>query len=297
MLKKLFEKIVRGKCPEASEIIMLMMKGAEIIAPLDNVVNIQAPVTVVGDLHGQLFDVLEMFEITGEPPATNFVFLGDYVDRGMYSLETLCLLIVLKVLYPSRIVLIRGNHECRRISSTYGFLEETKKKFSEIKGVQIYRACMTLLDTLPLAAIISGTFFCVHGGLSPGFSAVDELALIYRFKEPPSDGIVADLLWSDPRSDIDEGWMVSERGSGHIFGRQVTKKFLHVNNFAHILRAHQMCKDGFEIMFEDRLSTVWSAPNYMYRSGNVASALDISQNLRREFKIFGPRPEDERIII
>jgi serine/threonine-protein phosphatase 4 catalytic subunit len=159
--------------------------------------------------------------------------MGDFVDRGFYSVETFLLLLALKVRYPERITLIRGNHESRQITQVYGFYDECLRKYG---SVNVWRYCTEIFDYLALAAIIDTRIFCVHGGLSPSISSLDEIRQIDRKQEVPHDGAMCDLMWSDP-DDI-PGWMVSPRGAGYLFGGEIVEKFNRENRIELIARAH-----------------------------------------------------------
>ena len=253
-------------------------------------VHIKAPCTVVGDVHGQFYDLLETFKISGPPPDVNYLFLGDFVDRGYHSIETITLLSVLKLRYPARITLLRGNHESRQITQVYGFFTECSRKFG---SGNVWRYFTDMFDYLTLAAVVDNTIFAIHGGLSPLIVSLDQIRVLDRFQEIPHEGALTDLLWSDPDPDK-PGWNQSQRGAGYLFGHTVVKKFLTTNNFEHITRAHQLCMDGYQVLFDDQLSTVWSAPNYCYRCGNIASVMEISDDLNRNFNTFDASPENER---
>lgn len=272
-----------------------------------NVVHIAAPVTVVGDIHGQFFDMIEIFKIGGFCPDTNYLFLGtprpaldgmirkligisgDYVDRGLFSVETISLLVCLKLRYPQRVHLIRGNHESRGVTQSYGFYTECSRKYG---NANVWHYFTDMFDFLTLSVVINDQIFCVHGGLSPSIHSIDQIKIIDRFREIPHEGPMADLVWSDPDPDRDE-FSLSPRGAGYTFGAQVVKKFLEVNSMSHILRAHQLCQEGYQILYDDRLSTVWSAPNYCYRCGNMASVLEVSDTGERYFNVFDAAPENE----
>ena len=228
---------------------------------------------------------MELFQVGGECPDTNYLFMGDFVDRGYYSVETFLLLLALKVRYPERITLIRGNHESRQITQVYGFYDECLRKYG---SVNVWRYCTEVFDYLSLAAIIDNKIFCVHGGLSPSISTLDEIRAIDRKQEVPHDGAMCDLMWSDP-DDI-PGWMVSPRGAGYLFGGEIVEKFNRENTIELICRAHQLVMEGHKQMFNDTLVTVWSAPNYCYRCGNVAAILELDENLTKFYKIFEAAP-------
>ena len=206
---------------------------------------------------------------------------GDFVDRGFYSVETFLLLLLLKVRYPDRITLIRGNHESRQITQVYGFYDECMRKYG---NGNVWRYCCEVFDYLALAAVVDGRILAVHGGLSPGVQTVDQIRAIDRKQEVPHDGAMCDLLWSDP-DDI-SGWGLSPRGAGYLFGRDITLQFTHNNGLDLIARAHQLVLEGYKIMFDDSIVTVWSAPNYCYRCGNVASVMKVDEGGNRSFGVF-----------
>lgn len=215
--------------------------------------------------------------------------LGDYVDRGLFSVETISLLVCLKLRYPSRVHLIRGNHESRGVTQSYGFYTECARKYG---NANVWHYFTDMFDFLTLSVVINDQIFCVHGGLSPSIHSIDQIKIIDRFREIPHEGPMADLVWSDPDIEHDE-FSLSPRGAGYTFGAQVVRKFLEVNNMSHILRAHQLCQEGYQVLYDDRLSTVWSAPNYCYRCGNLASVLEVSDTGERFFNIFGAAPEND----
>lgn len=285
------EKLRRGEHLEEHALKQLCDIVKDILAEECNVQNVGAPVTVCGDIHGQFHDLLKLLQIGGDLPATNYVFMGDFVDRGYHSVETFELLMCLKARWPGSVTLLRGNHEARQITQVYGFYDECMKKYGNANA---WRYCVEVFDHLNLAAVIEGRIFCVHGGLSPDITTVDQVRTLERCQEPPQDGPFADLLWSDPE-DVGR-WMTNPRGAGFLFGSEVVQEFNHINGLELICRAHQLVMEGFKYMFEEKsLVTVWSAPNYCYRSGNVASVLTFSDKLEREFKIFKEAKESEEL--
>ena len=254
-----------------------------------NVQYVFAPVTIVGDLHGQLWDLKELFMVGGSPPNTNYLFLGDYVDRGHYSVEVITLLTCLKLQYPERVTLLRGNHESRQTTTVYGFYAECVRKYG---NPAVWSYFVEMFDYLNIAAVISGKFLCVHGGLSPNFQTLDQLRVLDRFQEIPHDGPLADLMWSDPDPE-QSGFAVSVRGVGYTFGEDVLQRFLELNGVDSLIRAHQLCMDGYQTLFKNQLATVWSAPNYCGRMGNVAAILEIDDQLNWHFNSFLAAPESE----
>jgi serine/threonine-protein phosphatase PPG1 len=226
----------------------------------------------------------------------------------MFSVETISLLVCLKLRYPHRVHLIRGNHESRGVTQSYGFYTECSRKYG---NANVWHYFTDMFDFLTLSVVINDQIFCVHGGkynipiiackhntnlylvgLSPSIHSIDQIKIIDRFREIPHEGPMADLVWSDPDPERDE-FSLSPRGAGYTFGAQVVKKFLEVNNMSHILRAHQLCQEGYQVLYDDRLSTVWSAPNYCYRCGNMASVLEVSDTGERFFNVFSAAPEND----
>jgi len=288
-LDRQIEQLKRCELIKESEVKQLTSQAKEILMEENNVQRIDPPVTICGDVHGQFYDLIELFKHGDECPKTNYLFMGDFVDRGYYSLETVLLLLALKVRYPDRITLIRGNHESRQITQVYGFYDECLKKYN---SANVWNYITDIFDYLSLAAIISDSLLCVHGGLSPAINSVDEIRDINRLKEVPHEGAMCDLLWSDPE-DI-ENWAVSPRGAGYLFGQEVVKRWNEINNITLIARAHQLVMEGYKYMFNNSLITVWSAPNYCGRCGNIAAILELDENLDRSFKIFEAAPSDSR---
>lgn len=186
----------------------------EIFTEEPNVVHVRAPVYICGDVHGQFYDLAELFKIGGQIPFSNYLFLGDYVDRGYYSVETVCLLLALKVRYKDRITILRGNHESRSITQNYGFYDECMRKY---ENANTWKMFTDLFDYLPLTAVVEGQIFGTHGGLSPNIQNLDDIRKLDRFQEVPHEGAICDLLWSDP--DERFGFNVSPRGAGWTFGQ------------------------------------------------------------------------------
>jgi len=286
-LEKWIAKVRRCEHLEETELKQLCDLVKEILMEESNVQPVNSPVTVCGDIHGQFYDLVELFRKGGEIPKTNYVFMGDFVDRGHHSVETLQLLLCYKARYPQSITLLRGNHECRQVTQVYGFYDECFRKYGSANA---WKYCTEVFDYLTLACVIDGSVLCVHGGLSPVISTLDQIRLLERNQEIPHEGHFCDLMWSDPE-DI-ETWGVSQRGAGWLFGSKVTSQFNHVNGLELICRAHQLVQEGYKYMFpEKNLITIWSAPNYCYRCGNVAAILAFDDHLDREVCLFKNVPE------
>jgi len=279
---ELLQGLWRGDLPSEAEVKSLCVRARDILIDEKNVETLTTPLVVCGDIHGQFPDLLELLKVGGTPPQTRYLFVGDFVDRGFYSVETLFLLLALKVEHRDRIWLVRGNHESRQITQVYGFYDEVIRKFG---NPAVWRYCVELFDYLPLAATVDDKTLCVHGGLSPQISMLDEIRCLDRKQEVPHEGAMCDLLWSDPEEM--QGWGSSPRGAGYLFGGDVARAFSHCNGLDFTARAHQLVMEGYRLMFNDTLATVWSAPNYCYRCGNVASILILMEGGKREFKTFG----------
>ena len=291
MEDKWLETLKQCKCLTEHDLKILCDKVRELLCEESNVQPISVPVIVCGDIHGQFFDLMNLFEKGGDLPEKKYLFLGDYVDRGYNSVETLEYLLCLKLKYQGRITLLRGNHESRQICYSYGFYEEITRKYGNANP---WRYFNDLFDYLPIAALIEGKIFCVHGGLSPLISTVDQIRLINRKQEIPHEGAFCDLMWSDP-DDI-EAWIISTRGAGYIFGWKVVNEFNRINDLNLICRAHQLVNEGFKYWFKDKnLVTVWSAPNYCYRCGNKASILKLGQKMEKEFELFEVKEKSDKV--
>lgn len=221
---------------------------------------------VVGDIHGNIDDLIQIFQKFGYPPKQKYIFLGDYVDRGFNSVEVLLLLYSLKVKYPDFIFLLRGNHETKRVSSSYGFKSECCAYFSK----KIYSSFIESFRFLPIAATLNNSIFCVHGGLSPDLFLLNDIADIIKPIEGSSK-IVSEILWSDPSVDV-EAFQKSPRGSGYLFGSHIVDRFLEDNNLKMIIRGHEFCDNGFNSTFKNCL-TVFSAIDYQGRLNQSAVAI------------------------
>uniref|UniRef100_A0A1B0G9U5 Serine/threonine-protein phosphatase n=1 Tax=Glossina morsitans morsitans TaxID=37546 RepID=A0A1B0G9U5_GLOMM len=220
-----------------SEVRGLCLKSREIFLQQPILLELEAPLIICGDIHGQYTDLLRLFEYGGFPPAANYLFLGDYVDRGKQSLETICLLLAYKIKYPENFFLLRGNHECASINRIYGFYDECKRRYN----VKLWKTFTDCFNCLPVAAIIDEKIFCCHGGLSPDLQGMEQIRRLMRPTDVPDTGLLCDLLWSDPDKDV-QGWGENDRGVSFTFGADVVSKFLHKHEMDLICRAHQILK-------------------------------------------------------
>ena len=288
--------ISAGNQVQEKEVCSILAKLQEILFSESNVIEIVSPIIICGDIHGQLYDLFELFNKVCPEGVQNhrFLFMGDYVDRGRFSMETFAFLAAHKIKYPSQFYLLRGNHECRQVNQAYGFYLET---FQNYGHSGIWSLCNEVFDLLPMAAVIDNKIFSVHGGLSPKISLIESIDLMDRQDELPCSGPLCDLCWSDPENDV-ETWCENERGAGWIFGQKQVREFCLNNNIELITRSHQMAMNGYQWFFDKQLITVWSAPNYMYRAQNKATVLkyDPDSPNKTELIFFDPCPAERRKI-
>ena len=267
-LKKILSICEKGEVVPEQDVVTILTMIMQMLYNENNVILLESPIVIVGDIHGQLDDLLYMFQIAGDNPGQKYLFMGDYVDRGYHSLNTFLLLLIRKILYKDKYYLLRGNHESRQVSQMYGFYNECLMNYG---NSGIWSLCNDVFDLLPMAAIIDNEVFSVHGGLSPDLPLIEKMNAINRQNELGSIGSLGDLCWSDP--DTIQFWRQNQRGAGFIFGEEQTKEFLQMNDLKLITRSHQLVQEGAKWYFDNTLCTVWSAPNYGYRSGNIASIM------------------------
>ena len=287
----LIEKLlsVRGNKPgkqvdlKEEEIKFLIDKSLPIIKEQKMLVELEAPLHVCGDIHGQYYDLLRIFEHCGYPGEFNYLFLGDYVDRGKQSLETVCLLLCYKIKFPDKVTLLRGNHESSVTNRIYGFYDECKRRYN----VRIWRSFTDLFNYLPVAAIIDEKILCMHGGLSPELKNIQNIQDITRPTDIPDTGLLCDLLWSDPDKDVVE-YDENDRGVSVIFGEKIVQDFNKKNDLDLIIRAHQVVDDGYEFFAQRQLITIFSAPNYCGEFDNSAGIMIIDESLTCSLKVLRP---------
>jgi serine/threonine-protein phosphatase PP1 catalytic subunit len=268
---------------DESDIIQLIKHSKEILVKQPILLEIEGPINILGDIHGQFYDLLRLFEFGNFPPKSNYLFLGDYVDRGKQSIETMCLLLAFKIKFPENFFLLRGNHECENVNKLYGFYDECKRRHS----IKLWKVFTDLFNWLPVAAIIEDRIFCVHGGLSPDLTTIDQINKLTRPTEAPDSGMLCDILWSDPDENTDN-WDNNDRGVSFTFGKDIVKKFSKKNNLDLIVRAHQVVQDGYEFFADRALVTVFSAPDYCGEYTNSGAMMIVDENLICSFKVLQP---------
>jgi len=265
------------------QITLLCHAARDIFIQQPILLELEAPIKIVGDVHGQYYDLLRLFEYGGFPPEANYLFLGDYVDRGKQSLETICLLLAYKVKFPENFFLLRGNHECASINRIYGFYDECKRRYS----IKLWKTFTECFNTLPVSAVVDEKILCMHGGLSPELKSFEQVRRIMRPTDVPDSGLLCDLLWSDPDKDI-SGWGENDRGVSYTFGPDVVTKFLNKHDLDLICRAHQVVEDGYEFFARRQLVTLFSAPNYCGEFDNAGAMMSVDDTLMCSFQILKP---------
>ncbi len=245
-------------------------------------------VTVCGDTHGQFYDVMNIFELNGLPSITNpYLFNGDFVDRGSFSVEVILTFLLLKISCPESIHLTRGNHETKNMNRIYGFEGEVKAKYDD----KIFDLFLEVFSHLPLAAVIENKVFVTHGGIPVEPVTLDQIKKIKRGCEPPESGLMSDLLWSDPQPF--PGKSPSKRGVGFAFGPDITEAFLEKNNLKMLVRSHEVKEEGYLVEHEGKTVTVFSAPNYCDSMGNKGAFIHFGKDCEPKYTQFTcvPHPD------
>uniref|UniRef100_A0A1I8EBZ4 Serine/threonine-protein phosphatase n=3 Tax=Onchocercidae TaxID=6296 RepID=A0A1I8EBZ4_WUCBA len=291
------------------EIASLCHKAREIFMAQPSLIEIDPPVRICGDTHGQYGDLLRIFSRGGFPPLANYLFLGDYVDRGHQNLETIILLFCYKVKFPNNFFLLRGNHECANVNRVYGFYEECMRRFNSIYQVMSYfnlqnqkygmkdtfkqfrfSKWLSLQDTfqcMPLTALVGERILCMHGGISPQLKSLQQLREIKRPVDITSPSLEMDLLWADPVIGI-SGFQMNMRGASFGFGADILAALCKELNIDMVARAHQVVQDGYEFFGARKCVTIFSAPHYCGQFDNAAAVMSVDQNLLCSFQILRP---------
>ncbi|KAJ6750459.1 hypothetical protein OIU85_001036 [Salix viminalis] len=284
---------------DCNEIADLCDSAERIFSSEPSVLQLKAPIKIFGDLHGQFGDLMRLFDEYGSPSTAgdiayiDYLFLGDYVDRGQHSLETITLLLALKVEYPSNVHLIRGNHEAADINALFGFRIECIERMGERDGIWVWHRINRLFNWLPLAALIEKKIICMHGGIGRSINHVEQIENLQRPITMEAGSIVLmDLLWSDPtENDSVEGLRPNARGPGLVtFGPDRVMEFCNNNDLQLIVRAHECVMDGFERFAQGHLITLFSATNYCGTANNAGAILVLGRDLVVVPKLIHPLP-------
>ncbi|KAL2512057.1 Serine/threonine-protein phosphatase PP1 isozyme 4 [Abeliophyllum distichum] len=266
-----------------SEIRALCTVSREIFLSQPNLLELEAPMKICGNIHGQYGDLLRLFEYGGFPPEANYLFLGGYVDYGKQSLETMCLLLAFKIKYPENFFLLRGNHECASINRIYGFYDECKRRFN----VRLWKVFTECFNCLPVAALVDDKILCIHGGLSPDLRNLDQIRNISRPTDVPDSGLLCDLLWSDPSREV-KGWGMNDRRVSFTFGPDKVTEFMTKHDLDVVCRGHQVVEDGYEFFANRQLVTLFSAPNFRGEYDNAGAIMSVDETLMCTFQILKP---------
>jgi len=261
----------------------LLSETREVFLQQSALIELEAPLKICGDVHGQYHDLLRLFEYGGFPPESNYLFLGDYVDRGKQSLETITLMLCYRQKYPENFFLLRGNHECASITRIYGFYDECKRRHN----IKMWKQFCDVFNCMPVCGIVDEKIVGMHGGLSPEISNWDQVRRLVRPTDVPDTGLICDLLWADPDKDI-AGWAENDRGVSFIFGPDVVTSFLQKFDMDLVCRAHQVVEDGYEFFAKRQLITIFSAPNYCGEFDNAGAMMSIDESLMCSFKVLKP---------
>lgn len=265
------------------QIIKIVRAARAVFLNQPVLIEVNAPINICGDTHGQYSDLLRLFEIGGFPPESNYLFLGDYVDRAKQSIEVITLTLCYKIKHPESFFLLRGNHECASLNRIYGFYDECKRRYS----VKLWRIFADCFNCMPVAAVVADKILCMHGGLSPDLDHLSQIFDIPRPTDVPDEGLLCDLLWADPEPAVN-GWGYNARGVSYTFGPDVIQQFLERHGLDLICRAHQVVEDGYEFQSERKLVTIFSAPNYCGEFDNAGAIMIVREDLMCSFKILRP---------
>eukprot|EP00928_Gymnodinium_smaydae_P085835 TRINITY_DN694_c0_g1_i1.p1 TRINITY_DN694_c0_g1~~TRINITY_DN694_c0_g1_i1.p1 ORF type:complete len:551 (-),score=133.98 TRINITY_DN694_c0_g1_i1:73-1725(-) len=271
-------------------VLDIIKRASDLFSAEPNLLKLSDPITVVGDIHGQYFDLVKLLEVGGSPAEQQYIFLGDYVDRGSFSIEVVILLFAYKIRYPKLIRMLRGNHECRQMTSFFNFREECEYKYNS----SVYDAFMDAFDTLPLACTINGKFLAVHGGISPKMASLKAVNGVDRFMEPPREGLLCDLLWADPCEQGDDtgkskkhapAFVANDvRGCSYFYSFEAAAKFLAKNSLLSVIRAHEAQLEGYKMHKTNPATgfpsviTIFSAPNYCDCYNNKGAILKLDNS-------------------
>uniref|UniRef100_A0A0N4Z0Q5 Serine/threonine-protein phosphatase n=1 Tax=Parastrongyloides trichosuri TaxID=131310 RepID=A0A0N4Z0Q5_PARTI len=276
---------------KVEEIQAITTEVTKIFKQQDVLLELEPPLKICGDIHAQFGDLLRIFGLNGFPPSTNYLFLGDYVDRGKQNLETILLLFLYKIRFPNNFFLLRGNHECTYVNRVYGFYDECNRRY----GYSVYQEFINTFVWMPLSAIIGNKILCMHGGISPKLTSLDDIRKIKRPTEAYGPYLETDLLWSDPVPNV-KGFKPNIRGAGYSFGVDALLETIDKLKLDLIVRAHQVVQDGYEFFGNKRLVTIFSAPHYCGQFNNAAVVLSVNEVLFCTFTVLKPTTVGTNVI-
>ena len=292
-VEKLIRRLLQGrtdakKSPIKLDVNELNWLCGECVKILENetsLIKIDAPVTIIGDLHGQFFDLLQFIDLGDFPSNTQYLFLGNYINKGKNSVETLTLLLAYKVRFPEQVWLLRGNHETLEMARSQGFFHECASKYSQ----EMWSKFITVFKYLPIAAIVSDRIFCVHSGLSPLLNDLSQISQLKKPMDVGDSGLVHDLLSSQP-SKANNGFCETEKGVS--YGMDVVDEFLKKYGFDLMIRGNQLVDPGFKFPFMPNkcLLTLFSAPDFCNKFGNRGGMLRVDFDLKCTFFYVDPPP-------
>ncbi|KAL6738753.1 hypothetical protein Aduo_012268 [Ancylostoma duodenale] len=271
-----------------NEIVDMIAAAKDLFASQPMMLECSAPLNICGDIHGQFSDLIRIFNMVGWPPTVNYLFLGDYIDRGLWSVETIILLLLLKLKFPDNFLLLRGNHETVIVNRIYGFYEDLIRRFLTPR---LFNSFQDVFAMMPMSAIVSDRILCMHGGLSPQLLSAESIHILNKIvrpvQDPPNPSLPLDLLWADPDINIKQ-FKFSLRGVSCTFGPDVLQTVLEKYGFDLVARAHQVVQDGYEFFSNRKLVTIFSAPHYCGQFDNAAAVMTVNSELQCSFKVLRP---------
>jgi len=288
-LDSILENLKKYKLPTEQEIKLICDKISEILINLDNIAEIECPLIVCGDIRGQFKDLLEMFNICGKIPDTNYLFLGNLVGNDEHNIETLLYILILKIKYPNRITFLRGNKETNLNDLRFPLENECKIRFG---NYNVFYMFLNMFNLFQIAAIIKSKIFCIHGGICPQIDSLDDIKKLDRKNGMRIDSpLLLDLLTSQPYEDIDT-FDIPIKGTGYLFGEKALDEFNQKNNIELFIRGHELFLDGYQYFFKNKLISLWSAPKFRPWVGNKAAILEFDEHMNKHIKVFEAYPNN-----
>lgn len=280
-MENILKNVISGEIPTEFEVKMICSEAENEFMQEPNIPSVSSPVCIIGDIHGQFTDLIELLNLKGPPSDKNkYIFLGDYVDRGPSSIGVIITLFLYKILFPKSIYMIRGNHEQKQINRIYGFYNECYQNYG---SEDVWNSINNTFGHLSIACVVDKKYMCVHGGISNRIS-ISNLQRVDRFCSINDGDLFNDVIWSDPGNV--SGCIPNQRGCGVMFGQDALKRFLMENNLDLIIRSHQLVLEGYRYDLDDLCLTVWSAPNYLNKAANPGTVLLIEPNKDFKFLYF-----------